>query len=272
MLRLLTERLRIYLHPERIVLVRETGLFKRRIIAKLSIPVSPVTDVTSWQSVILTLSNALEKPEWKGLRATVVLSGFFVKYRIADWHEQLSHEEQIMLLKHRFEEIYGPAAEGWKVFISNTGFKKNELACAVDIELLNAIHMLFVGQPWRLSSVQPFLTTAINHMRKKISPSAWLIIVEKGVVHFVRFTDDGWKSVRSKVIESPEAQLALLFEREVLLTEDSQSSSPIYLFWPDNPDYRLLIAEHNNIQVLKLKDLSGFSVNIDAHAACAIPA
>lgn len=270
MLRLLTERLSIYLHPEKVVLIRETGIFKRKILAKKVLPVSASSNSASWIGVVQALRIALDNPDLKGLRATIILSGHFVKYRVADWHEMLSIEEQVTLFQHRFKEIYGQQATGWNVFISNTGFKKNELACAVDGELLSALHGLFEKDTARLISIQPFLTVAVNLWRKHIKESTLLVVIENGHIHFSRFSEGGWSSIRSKEMTNPSEQLAVLFEREMLQTDGKDQCPEVYFFWPENPGYKPSIPSTKELSVLTLKSFSGFSEKIDANVAAAV--
>lgn len=263
MLRSLTKGLQIYLHPNRIVVAFEEGLFNRRVVSKQIIHITQAAEEIKFQSVLLSLRNLLEKPEWTGVGVEIVLSGHFVKYRIADWNAQLNFDEQVMRAKHHYEEIYGAVAKSWDIFISNSGFRKSELVCAVDTGLLSSINGLFESNPARLISIKPFLTVAINALRKKINKVAYVGVVENSHIHFARFSSNGWESVRTRIVEEVETQLSILFEREVLYATDYNNEDPIYFLQSELNSYKLSLTDDKNIHTINMSGFLGLLAGKD---------
>lgn len=256
MLPSLTDTLHIYLHSSYMVFVHKAGIFRSKVIAHEQVVVMP-GDGPAWFAMIQTLNQFLEQPAWQFARVKVFLSGDFVKYRLVEWHAQINLEEQQTLLLHRFQDIYGEMAKTWSIFISNTGFKQNELACGIErplMEALEAVLTKFFKSRW---IIQPFAIAVINVWRKKIKgKKAWVALLEGDFIHFIGLRDGTWQSFHTRNSGSPVTELDVLFRRELLQTQALSIPDKLYLlpfddvrFLPESFFCPVEILRHSHIGI-----------------------
>lgn len=271
MLRSWIDRLRIYLHPEQVVIVRQSGLFKRRITAKQVISVNE-SDQSVWGGALKALQAALNKPEWQQASAKVILSDSFCKYRITPWNEHLTEAEKTVLLHHQFGEIYGETAKSWQITTSDSGFGKPYLACAVDIRLMEDIQKACTTSGVRLTSVQPYLMTAFNRWRHKIeSKGAWLIFAEKSQLSISLIQQGAWCKVRTQhCAPGWEESLDSLLAREALPLGIDAAAFPVHFFCTEQPHFKLDLPAPFKVQTLHLPIMHGYSPQGDQHIAAAL--
>lgn len=272
MLRSWTERLQIYLHPNRIVLVRLAGIYRLRLIEKRVITIDASLDGPIWNATAVALQKALENPEWQGLSATVILSGRFVRYRVARWDDRLTQLEREALLRHQFEDVYGQSMRTWNIFVGDGQFRKHGLACAIDALFLETLQQLFKASAVRLKSIEPFFIAAANHWRKTISGNAWLIFVEPAGINIAQVSEGSWQSLRYKPSDIGSASdIELMLAREQMHSaSDMAGNSRIYLFWPENPEFKPNVSKLYDIKALRLDGFPGFSAMNDRQCAVAM--
>lgn len=271
MLRSWIDRLRIYIHPEQVILVRQSGLFKQKITAKQLITVSE-TGTPDWSGALTVLNTTLKQPEWQQASATVILSDSFAKYRIVPWNDNLTEEEKMALLNHQFGQIYGEATRSWQITASDNGFGKPSLVCAIDMRLIEAIQKSISIAGVRLTSIQPFLMTAFNHWRQKIdSQDAWLVFAEKSHLSIVLIQQGTWRSIRSQHCSQEwENNLETLLTREALQLGVDTARFPIYFFNSEHPHFKLDLPAPFKVQALHLPIIQGYSPQGDQHIAAAL--
>lgn len=271
MLRSWTERIRVYLHPEQVILVRQSGLLQRRVTIKKVYPVG-VQGEHVWSGALTTLEIALKQPEWQQARATVILSGDFTRYRVAPWDGRLTSDEQQALLRHRFEEVYGDEMQNWNLTVADAEYGKQSLACAVDQRLMAALQDTFSRSGIRLVSVQPWLMTAFNRWRRQIGANAaWLILAEPTRLTIALLQQGEWRGIRSKASAAGwEESLPLLLEREALHLGVEAGKLPVYFHRPDKPSFKPSLTQQQPVQVLRLPNSVGFSPDSDKDIAVAL--
>jgi len=270
-LRSWTERIRIYLHPEQVVMVRQSGLFKCRVTAKKVLPVS-VQGEYPWSGALAVLETALKQPEWQQARVTVIFSGDFMRYRVAPWDGRLTAEEQEALLRHRFEEVYGDGMHTWRLSVADAGYGKQCLVCAFDPRLMAALQDIFLRSKARLVSVKPLLMTAFNRWRRQIKGGgAWLVLAEKSHLTIALLQNGEWRGIRSKACEPGwEDTLGLLLEREALQLGVDAAEFPVYCYRPDKPSLKPSLPAQQPLQVLRLPGCEGFSPDLDKDIGLAL--
>lgn len=271
MLRSWTERIRVYLHPEQIVLVRETGIFRRRLLAKRTIPVE-IAGEQIWDGALTALQAALRQPEWHKAGITVILSSEFVRFRIAHPDVRLSAVERVALLHHQFEEVYGEAAENWRISVSEGGFDKPGLACAVDPQLMAGLRDACVAADARLVSIKPYLMAAFNCWRRKVDPrGAWLVVAEPSTLTIACLRQGAWHSIRSqRSMPGWENDLELLLAREALQLGMSAETLTVCVFWPERPASKPPLPDKFSLQLLQLPIIQGYSPLADKQMAVAL--
>lgn len=277
MLRSWTERIRIYLHPQQVVLVRQSGLFQRRVSATRLLPAGEDAHGEHqhpWSSALVALETALAQPQWQQARATVILSGEFVRYRLAPWDGRLTAEEQAALLRHRFEEVYGDAMHHWQLSVADAGYGKQSLVCAFDPRLLAALQDAFSransGATARLVSVQPLLMTAFNRWRRQIDGhGAWFVLAEQTHLTIALLQDGEWRGIRSKACAPGwEQTLPLLLQREALQLGVEAGTFPVYFYRPGQPSFKPDLPQP--VHVLRLPGDAGFAPDGDKNIAAAL--
>ena len=231
MLRLLTDQLRIYLHPASVVVVHERRGLKRQIVSTVVRHIESQQETQRWSDAIALLQSMIAQDQYRALPAKVVLSSHWLKYRVVPWHAQLSEAERASLVQHQFAEVYGAQAAGLDFAISNTSFKQHELACAFDAEMIAALRLTLKQRQIRLLSIQPVMVAALNRFRKQLKLPAWVVIRENGITTLAGLSADGWESVRTQAAEQIElSDVALWLERESLHVGSKMADAAIYQY------------------------------------------
>lgn len=271
MLRSWTERIRVYLHPEHLVLVREAGVVNKRVVAKQVVAIASPGEHL-WSGVLAALQTSLRQPEWQQARAMVTLSGKFARYRVVPWELRLTQEERIALLRHQYEELYGEDMRGWQLVTAQAGFGKQGLACAIDTRLMAAVQDTFARSSVRLTSVRPYLMAAFNQWRRDIGgQGAWLILAEHSLLTIALLQNGEWRGVRSHACASGwETSLELMLAREALHHGVDATRLPVYLFWPERPGFKPDLAWNAPVQLLNLPPRAGYSPQVDRGIAEAL--
>jgi len=184
-------------------------------------PVQVLPNAEEWRGAVEALPEVLSAH--KNHDVSVVIADQFVRYVLLQWNAALKTDAQWMTLaRHRLTAVHGAAAADWDIKLTETAPMGPRLACAVDRELIQALEAKFVAANARLVSVQPFLVTAFNHIRKTIGKdSCWLVIEEPGrlTLAFIqrgvwvairsRRSDHRWRETLPELIERESAFLAL---------------------------------------------------------------
>lgn len=251
MLRSLTDEVRVYLSPERVVLIRQTGFIKKRIVDQRVIQV----EIPSWQSATHALAQALRNNQWKNARANLILSGGLAQFRLVSWDSRLSDDERLALLRHQFAEVYGEIANGWQITLGDNGYRKPALACAVDKQLIEAVRAVFEDASIRLATVSPYLMMAFNRWRSAIGRDGWFLIVEPAGVTLTLLQNGMWRSVRfQRLHEGWEQEVELMLAREASQQGIHAEAFSINFFWAMRPEFKPVLPGRYKVSVLRLPD------------------
>jgi hypothetical protein len=178
----------------------------------------------------IALTGSAEGPSWgpavealprilaahKKETANIVLADQFVRYALLPWSDTLkTHAQWLAFARHRFCAIHGPIANEWEIKFAETAPAGPRLACAVDIELVDALAARFSGTGVDLVSVLPFLVAAFNRVRHMTGGSCWLVIEEPGRLTLALFLRGVWVAIRSRRSDRNwRSALAEIIERE----------------------------------------------------------
>jgi hypothetical protein len=185
---LFPDRLIVSLAPGQVTSARMSGLLRKRVVERKTIPCDPGFGAEPWQGAIGGLSG-LDRT----LRASAVLSNHFARYAIVPWNEGLdTADEEEAYVRHHFAKVHGERAKAWALRWSEHGATR--LASAIDQALLDALKQALP----RLDSVQPLLMAAINRCRAAIPRSgAWLALVEDERACIALYQAGQWRSVQN---------------------------------------------------------------------------
>jgi hypothetical protein len=168
-----------------------------------------------WRAAVEALPEILKAQKTR--EASVVLADQFARYALLPWNEAVKTPEQwLALARHRFSALHGAVASEWDVKVTATAPLGARLACAVDRELLHRLIQQFVAAGVQLVSVQPFLVTAFNRIRKTVgNGSCWMVVEEPGRLTLALIQRGAWVAIRSRrADERWRVQLPEILERE----------------------------------------------------------
>lgn len=154
----------------------------------------------AWQAAVDALPGILSSCESR--TAEIVLADHFVRYALLPWSDSLkTHAQWLALARHRFCAVHGPVANSWEIKFAETAPAGPRLACAVDVDLVDALAAHFSGTSVDLVSVLPFLVAAFNQVRHRTGGSCWLVIEEPGRLTLALFMRGVWVAIRSRRLE-----------------------------------------------------------------------
>lgn len=206
------------MHPHYVAVVRYGGIFNTKIIAQELVKIEP-SEVQSLHYLAMSkaLLKIVEKPEWRHCYASIVLSGHFTKLRIAKWSNELSQNEHKSLVKHQLETLYGGETK-YQVFLSSEGFGKSNLAFGVDSALLQELAEVEKKANIKIRSIAPYFSHIVNYWRKKIYPSACIVINDHEYIYMAKIVNQSWEIVKVNLVREDFAHsLEAILKFELLL-------------------------------------------------------
>jgi hypothetical protein len=197
---LLTDRLQIVLTPERVTIIRQGARFKSAVTSsKSSVCAAAEQGEHTWQPALRALQQLLLEAKYSAAKVTVTLSNHFVRYQVINAQPDLtSAEEEQAFVRFSFSEVYGAEANNWALRWGNDLSLAPQVASAIDQALLDQLEAIITDAGLTLSSVQPYLMAAFNHVRNLIHDKPhWFVLVEPGIacVSFMRNGD--WQLLHS---------------------------------------------------------------------------
>ena len=274
------------LGAEAATLLRVKNGLPKRLLEKQHVLVTdqqkPAHQAQPWLGGILALENLLSqsskklpsaqtssKDSFNGLPITLVLSNQFVRYQVIPAMPAFSPADKVMAIAtHCFRESYGDSVDNWTIRASPLPHGDSLLISAIDTELIAAIEALCQKYQCKLSSLQPYLMSGFNSMRRQVgSGVSALVQVEDGRLNVALMRDGNWQNITAtKTAEDWSADLASLISREMLLSglqvANVQNAQPrIYfsavpslqdekikqIFMQNNPAWQVLPANHKVI-------------------------
>ena len=274
------------LGAEAVALLRVKKGLPKRLLEKSHAPIAvnnhAVNQAQPWLGGILALENLLSQSSKKspsaqtpsadsfnGLPITLVLSNQFVRYQVIPAMPAFSSADKVMAIAtHCFRENYGDSVDNWTIRASPLPHGDSLLISAIDTELMAAIEALCQKCECKLSSLQPYLMSGFNSMRRQIGNGvSALVQVEAGRLTIALMRDGHWQNITAtKTAEDWSTDLASLISREILLSgsqiADLQNAQlRIYfsalpslkdekikqIFKQNNPTWQVLPANHKAI-------------------------
>ena len=276
MSRLWPDRLGIALFPERLVLARASGGFRRRLLHKEIVALAPAeADMPAWQPAVDALAAKVAAGALANADVSVVLSNRFVHYAVVPFSDTLgSKDEELAFAHHCFARVYGSEADGWELKLSSAKPRKPRLACAVEQTLVEALNTRLSPLASRYRSLQPHLMASFNRTRAQLGEkAAWLVVAEPGLLCLALLQDGCWQSVRTiKVGADWIGELPGVLDREECLVDSQTECGRVLVFAPDGPQELMRQAGKWRIENLAPGLLPGMIAGADAPFSIALGA
>ena len=241
------DQMRIFLHPQQVVVVRSKRNSARQVIDKTIVSCASDASVESgvalWSPAVAALAKTLRDNCWQGADPQLVLSNHFVRYALIPWNDGLANQsERDAYLRHSFHLVYGDAARGWDLRLSHNGVNQAAVASGIEPALLQDINTAFGTAGFNVSAIYPHLMIGINHAQQQLSQTTyWFVLVEQGRVCIAMIRDGLWLSVKSFAVgRQPEAQIAAAIEREAIICGIDTADWPLAVYWPGRMDMPVL--------------------------------
>lgn len=213
MSRFLPDRLFIGIEPDRVALVRQSGLFKKRLIADTVLPL----DIRTAEGV-QAFGQALANERWRGCRARIVLADRLLHYFVVDRPQGARHAQEIELaVAMRFEDVFGEAATDWNIRADLTPFAANDLACACRKSLLKDLQQQCKAAHIGIETITPFAVSEWNRRPRQAKRSGqWFVVVCRDGLWAARRNEKAWLCARQLQWRESLAELPQLLQREAL--------------------------------------------------------
>lgn len=179
----------------------------------------------NWNGALETLSEMLAHPNigrgrFERRDTSIVLSNHYVRYLVMPWSPELiTPAEEAEFARMRFVQVFGEAANRWRVSLSPAAAGEGRVAAAVDQQLIDKLSQTMSGSSLRLRSVEPALMSQFNAWRRQIGDDAWVVLAERGRALIALVQGGEWRSVRARPLGESPLPLAQWLAQERLLLD-----------------------------------------------------
>jgi len=250
------DQLQIALTPEHVTIVRlGAGLKPRELFNKTLPCAAPKQDEAAWQPAIRAMRQLLKQASPAKANAQIILSNHFVRYQLVKTQPDLGGvEEELHFVRFSFAEVYGNEAERWSLRWGSGLDIASQVASAIDQALLDNIENIFAEADVKLTSMQPYLMAAFNHVRKSIDVKpVWYVLVEQGRVCVALLRDGDWKTLHSSKLGIDwAAELPNVIEREFQRTGSTGEAGNMLFCLPGYIDHKRLKFENQSVRILSM--------------------
>lgn len=264
--RLFADRLRIFMHPDHLVLLRIRRGLKPQVVDKQLIVLRAANHDEPWQPALLALKQALARPEWQRLAPTVVIANHFVRYTVIPWNADLAGAaEQQAYLRHCFQLAYGDPSKQWDLRMSPAGVGQSTLASAIPQALLMGLHAELERAGMKARAIYPHLMITANQAASQVRErSLCLVAIEGGRVCIALIENGAWRAVRNVVMEQTMLeQIPALIRRESIIQGLDTASWPVFYHWPESDHAEGMLVGEPAAKPIETKPWAG---HFDHHA------
>jgi hypothetical protein len=262
----LADRLRVFVHPQHLVLLRIKRGLKPLAVDRQLIPLAVAEGEAPWEPALSSLRTALEKPGWQGLVPTVVLANHFVRYAVIPWNDELAgRDEQQAYLRHCFELAYGEASRQWDLRMSAGGVGKPALASAIPQALLAGLEAELERAGMRCRAIYPHLMLTANQAISQVREGSFcLVAIERGRACLALIEHGAWRAVRNLPMAQEElAHLPALIRRESIIHGLDTGHWQVVCHWPESDHGEGPVIGTQPVRTIACKPWTG---DFDDHA------
>jgi len=181
-----------------------------------------------WRPALACLDELLAEGRSRGARLTVALSHSLTRFLGVPWSDELMDRRRAQhYLRAQFAAVFGEVSEQWTFAAEDAPRGQPRLACAVDDELLAALHRTAQAQGARIESIAPWLVTAFNRACEGMASDGWFAAIEPGRLALVEVRAGGARQI---ALQNWSGDCAPVLERSVsrtVLRTGSASGLPV---------------------------------------------
>ncbi len=218
------------LGAEQLSIIWRTG-FAKKVIAKHHETYQPTAEL-AWKVALQQLDRQLQILDLpRNAQLSVTLASDLVRYIVLPAHQiVMNRSEKLGYAQAAYREIYGAAADNWKISVDDPPPMQPILVSAIDMLLYEALAQLAQKYQLRINTLQPYLMTTFNKLFSSIkSTSASLIVIEQTRMLTLLLQNGVCQQVRSEKFTSDwQAILEQTLSRDQLLTNNASKELMIY--------------------------------------------
>lgn len=253
---LLPETLIAYIGPGEVVAVRKRGwrglIVGQHILQCASADSGGVSEMRAYVAIIDELRKLVAETGVRSLQ--IVLSNHWVRYLVHAWRADAeTDEEQHLLARMSFTEIYGSIADDWTIAFSDDAPGRPRLAAAIDGKLFSMLSDVASESGVALKSVQPLLIGVANAAERQYRRSEkWIVVHEAGRLTLALFDGKTWVWTRSqRVMTDWTANFSGLLAQEALLAGRGEGAEAI-VFAPLIKRTEIIVRPGQPVRLLAL--------------------
>lgn len=238
------ERIRLAIHPDRLVLAKIARGWRPTVTAHATIP-HPEGTTGHWRPLLARLGEMLAAPPWRGVALEAVLSHQWCRLALLPAGIALrNRQEEMQFARLRLVHDNGDLPANWEIAISSGSPVAPRLACAVDSEVLSALDAAASQGKSRVVSVQPYLAAGFNEHRRAVGDRhVWFATLENQRLCLARVHRGRWQSVRvSRLFDDPGRALSHALDQEHLLGVIDNPPTEVVLCAPETPEFALPVG------------------------------
>lgn len=222
------DALRVYLHPQRVVLGHLPAGWRTARAECRAIQVDAVAN--DWRPALAVLADALGEFDKRRASLTITLSNRFAQFGLVAMDPRLNSARQCEgFARHVCRERYGDRIDTSVLRISATGGSGPHLVSAVDRALIDAVIALAHARGCALRSLQPLLSAVFNANRAAVDVACvWMVVAEQDHCVTVFLEDGQWSTLSAHRVTV--AELGDVLARERVQCGARAFDAPVFLF------------------------------------------
>lgn len=256
MLPLWSDQLQIVLTPARVSIARQSAGFRSGQLVSHTMPcAAPLQGEPAWQPALRALQALLKQKKVNNTRATVLLSNHFVRYQLINTQPDLSSlEEEQAFVRFSFAEIYGDEVKRWQLRWGSGLQLSPQVASAIDNTLIEQIETSLSQAGVKLNSLQPYLMTAFNYVRKWVDTKPyWFVLVEPGNACTGFMQGGDWQQLHTSRLGADwAADLPRVLAREFQMVGSTGERSQMIVCLPGYIDPKHIMPSNHALRILTM--------------------
>lgn len=235
------DRMQVFFAPGRIVLARSYKSIKPKPATRLSVECEHKPGGAAWESPLAQLEQMIADAD--GAEVTITLSNHFIRYAVLASQPNIANPAELHAYAgFHMREVFGERAAEWMISISAWDPCSGGVCAAIEPSLFERLEELAARRKMRLKYVEPYLTAAFDHWRKRFDARrAWFALVETGRLCLALLENGGWQRISNQRIvhDVKDELLATLDQEAILFSGRKEGIETVHLFAPEHPELML---------------------------------